>query len=319
MTEIRTVACVGAGLIGSSWATLFSKEGYPVRIYDYADEQLDKARALVANNFAILQQNGIITAEQIAAATAKISYHTDMAEALDGVDLIQENIAENLEKKQALLETIDKVNTTATYASSSSSIMISLISQKSAYQNRCVGGHPFNPPHIMPLVEITKTAKTEPERVTAVYNFYKALNREPIILQKEVTGFIGNRLQFVYTREAIDLVMNGVCTVEDIDKASLYGLGLRWGVIGLNLNGDLNGGENGLRDYYRKLGDAMNDILQDAAKWDTIPTEYGETIGRDGIEKAKAARPKELGNTREEILAYRDRMLLQLLKLHGKI
>lgn len=319
MADIRTVACVGGGLIGSSWATLFSKEGYSARIYDCNDEQLAKSRALVANNFSILKENGIVTDAEISAARDRVSYHTDMVEALDGVDLIQENIAENLEKKRALLEEIDAVNTAATYASSSSSIMISLISQNSAHQNRCIGGHPFNPPHIMPLVEITKTAKTDPWRVTAAYEFYKALKREPIILQKEVTGFIGNRLQFVYTREAIDLVMNGVCTVEDIDKASLFGLGLRYGVIGLNLNGDLNGGENGLRDYYGKLGPAMNDILHDAATWEEIPEEYGTKIGPEGIEKAKAARPKELGNTREEILAYRDKMLIALLKLHGKL
>ena len=319
MADIRTVACAGGGLIGSSWATLFSKEGYPVRIYDRSEEQLAKSRELIATNFAILEENGIVDAATITAATGRISYHTDLAQALDGVDLIQENIGENLERKQALLAEIDAVNTTATYASSSSSIMISLISQHSAHQERCVGGHPFNPPHIMPLVEITKTARTDPERVAAVYAFYKALGREPIILQKEVTGFIGNRLQFVYTREAVDLVMRGVCTVEDIDKASLFGLGLRYGVIGLNLNGDLNGGENGIRDYYGKLGPAMNDILHDAAKWEEFPEEYGTTVGPEGIEKAKAARPKEQGNTREEILAYRDRMLIALLKLHGKL
>ncbi len=319
MVDIRIVACVGAGLIGSSWVTLFSKEGYLVRVYDRNDEQLGKSRKLIANNFAILKENGIVSEAEIALAMGRVRYHTDLAAALDGADLIQESIAENLEKKRALLEEIDTVNTTATYASSSSSIMISLISQKSQYQNRCVRRHPFNPPHIMPLVEITKTAKTDPERVAAVYEFYKALKREPIILRKEVTGFIGNRLQFVYTREAIDLVMRGVCTVEDIDKASLFGLGLRYGVIGLNLNGDLNGGENGLRDYYAKLGPAMNDILRDAAKWEEIPEEYGATIGPEGIEKAKAERPKEQGNTREEILAYRDRMLIALLKLHGKL
>lgn len=319
MADIKAVACVGAGLIGSSWATLFSREGYPVRMHDFTDEHLAKSRALIAKNFAILEENGIVTTAETAAAMDRVSYHADLAEALDGVDLIQENIAENLEKKQALLAEIDAVNTSATYASSSSSIMISLISQKSAFQERCIGGHPFNPPHIMPLVEITKTAKTDPWRVNAAYEFYKALKREPIILQKEVTGFIGNRLQFVYTREAIDLVMNGVCTVEDIDKASLFGLGLRYGVVGLNVNGDLNGGENGLRDYYGKLGPAINDILRDAATWDELPEEYGTTIGPEGVEKAKAARPKETGNTREEILAYRDKMLIALLRLHGKL
>jgi 3-hydroxyacyl-CoA dehydrogenase len=242
-----------------------------------------------------------------------------LEEALQGVDLIQENIAEDLSKKRAILEKIDQINNTAIFCSSSSAIKISLISQKSKYPNRCVGAHPFNPPHLIPLVELTQWEKTDPECVRKAYDFYKKVRKEPIILNKEVVGFIGNRLQFAYTREAVDLVMKGVCSVEDVDKASLYGLGFRYAIIGPNLNGDLNGGENGLRDYYGKYGQTMNDILEDVAKWDKVPVEYGQSIGPEGVEKAKANRPKELGNKREEILAYRDRMLLEILKLHNKI
>ena len=319
MLEITTIACVGAGLIGSSWSTLFSKEGYRVKAYDLNDTQINKSKAIIDNNFNMLQTHGIMTADEVAQAKARISHHTDLEEALQGIDLIQENVAEDLAEKQALLEKIDQIDTTATFCSSSSAIKISLISQKSQYASRCVGAHPFNPPHLIPLVELTQWEKTDPEHLKRAYDFYKKVRKEPIILNKEVVGFIGNRLQFAYTREAVDLVMNGVCSVEDVDKASLYGLGFRYAIIGPNLNGDLNGGENGLRDYYSKYGPTMNSILADAARWDTMPEEYGQSIGPEGINKAKAVRPKEQGNTREEILAYRDRMLLAILKLHNKI
>lgn len=318
--KIDKTACIGAGLIGSSWATLFSKEGYPVNIYDVNKKHLELSKEKVKANFEVYVKNRIITEQSAEEAMNRIHYTNSFEEAVKDVQLIQECAYDSLEVKRDVLAKVDKYNPTALFCSSTSTLNISEIARDSKYPERCVGAHPYNPPHLMPLVEITKWEKTDENYVKTAYNFYKSIKKEPVILSKEVHGFICNRLQFAYVREAIDLVMKGVCTVEDLDKASVYGLGIRWAILGPNLNGDLNGGEEGLKEYFGpKYRPGFNAILRELADWTEIPVEYAEKIGPEGVEKEKANRPRELGNTREEIIAHRDKMLIEILKLHNKL
>jgi len=318
--KIEKIACIGAGLIGSSWATLFTRKGYHVNLYDINKEYLESSKEKIKANFKVYIENEIVTEEEADKAMNRISYINDLETAVKDVQFIQECVYDNLELKKSVLAEIDKYNSNALFCSSTSTLNISDISRDSKYPERCIGAHPYNPPHLMPLVEITKWEKTDEQNVQTVYNFYKSIGKEPVVLLKESPGFICNRLQFAYLREAIDLVMKGVCTVEDLDKASVYGLGIRWAILGPNLNGDLNGGANGLVEYFGpKYRPGFNAVIKQLASWTEIPIEYAEKIGPEGVEKEKANRPKETGNTREEIIAYRDKLLIEILKLHKKI
>ena len=318
--DIKKVACIGSGLIGSSWATLFSKEGYLVNIFDVNKEQLVRSKEKVLNNFKVFIDNGIMSIDEVDEAMKRISYTDEFETAIKDVDLIQECGYDNLETKKGILAEVDKYNSTALFCSSTSTLNISDISKDSKYPERCIGAHPYNPPHLMPLVEMTKWEKTDEANVKKAYEFYKSMKKEPVILQKESPGFICNRLQFAYIREAIEIVMQGICTVEDLDKASVYGLGLRWAILGPNLNGDLNGGDKGLIEYFgTKYRPAFNACMEKLAVWQEIPVEYAEKIGPEGVEVEKANRSPQTGRTRNEIIPYRDKLLIEMLKLHEKI
>ena len=317
--KIEKVACIGSGLIGSSWTTLFSKEGYPVNIYDVNKEQLESGKEKIKANYKAYVENGILSKEEAEEAMNRISYIDDLATAVKDVQFIQECGYDNLEVKRKIIGEIDKCNASAIICSSTSSLNISDISRDSKYPERCIGGHPYNPPHLMPLVEMTKWEKTSEDNVKIAYDFYKSMKKEPVVLLKENPGFICNKLQMAYLRQAMALVMDGVCTVEDLDKASVYGLGIRWAILGPNLNGDLNGGDKGLAEYFRKYGQGMNASFKALADWKEVPVEYAEKIGPEGVEREKANRLPETGKNREEIISYRDKMLIEILKLHEKI
>ena len=319
--SIKNVAVLGSGLIGSSWATLFAKSGYNVKLYDVSKDVLAGVKTRIAANYDKFLKADIMTQEEIDAAMARIYTTASLEEAVSDADFIQECGPEVLSIKQDLIAEIDKYNTEAIIGSSSSALRTTDIQAKSAYPGRVIGAHPFNPPHLMPLVELITGEKTDKKNIRIAYDFYKTNKKEPIVLNKEVVGFVGNRLQAAYTREMIDIVMKGICSVEDVDKASLYGLGLRYAIIGPNLNGDLNGGEGGLRDYYTKYGPGVFEasFKDGMGEWHELPKEFVETVGPEGVRQEKENRPPELGKTREEIIQYRDNFLLALLKLHNKV
>ena len=318
--SVKNVACVGAGLIGASWAVLFAKGGCIVRLYDAFPEHFDTARSRISGFLSQLLEHGVLTENDISEIWERITFHEDLAEAIQGVDFIQESVPELLDVKQKILAEIDEINTTAILASSTSSMKISDISENSEYAGRCIGAHPYNPPHLVPLVEITKSVRTEAGTIEAAIGFYDSMKKVTVVLQKEATGFIGNRLQEAIAREAINIIMLGIANLDDVDKAVVYGLGLRWAIIGPNMTRELNGGTEGIKGFYTKFGESVGNILQDnMAAWHSIPDEFIEKLGPEGIETAKLNRPPELGNTNEDIARYRDNMLIELLKLHNKI
>lgn len=322
VTDIKTVACVGVGLIGSSWATSFAQNGYAVRAYDAAPDSLKLAEERIRNNFQLYLDNGYMTQQQVEDALGRISYHTSLAETVKGADFIQESGPETLSVKQDLVAQMDAANPDAIICSSTSGLNISDIAAKSARAHRYVGGHPYNPPHLMPLVELTKWEKTDEALLQVAYDLYKAIKKEPVILLKESPGFIGNRLQVAYWKEAIEIIMDGVCSIEDLDKASIYGLGIRWAILGPNLNGHLNGGEGGIQSYFGgHLGAGWAKAFQRVldSKINEVPTEFKTKIAPEGIAEELKNRAPETGNTPEEVVAYRDKSLLGILNVLGKI
>ncbi len=317
LKDIKKVACVGAGVIGASWATGFCKEGYPVNVYEINDAQVEAAKKKIDTFLQVYVDNGYMTPEQKTAAWSRLTFFTDLKAALKDVQLIQENVPEILEMKQEMAAKIDEANPTALVCSSTSGLNISDISANSKCANRYIGAHPYNPPHLMPLVEITKWEKTDPEAVQVGYDFYKAMKKEPVILNKEIKGFISNRLQKVYTLEAISLVSSGVCSVEDLDTASIFGLGIRYAFLGPHLNGHLNGGDGGLTEYYEKFHWTSRIMLERVTP--EVAKEYTYKIGPEGVARMIAKRTPEQGKTRDEIIKWRDKMLMKMLELHGKL
>ncbi|MDI2588465.1 3-hydroxyacyl-CoA dehydrogenase NAD-binding domain-containing protein [Psychrobacillus sp. NEAU-3TGS] len=317
--KVLKVACIGTGVIGSSWATNFALKGYPVNVYDVKEELFELAKKRINESLEYLAKNEVIKYEEIPEITARIYFFTSIEEAVTDVQFIQESGPENYEIKRSILAQIEKyAPADAIYSSSTSGLLITEIAKFALHPERCVGGHPYNPPHLIPLVEITKGEKTAEEFVQRAKEFYLAVGKEPVVLQKEALGFIANRLQQGLFREAANLVMNGVCTVEDVDKATTFGPGIRWGIMGPALIFDLGGGEGGIKDTFDHMGPSINLWLKDMADFKEYPEGFSDFI-QQGVDEELKNRPAELGNNRESLRQYRDDMLIGLLKLHKKL
>ena len=318
-SDIKKVACVGSGLIGASWATNFAMKGYSVNVYDINTQQLDIAKAFIQKNLNFLVEKKALTKDQADRAVSIVSYTTDLAEAVKDVQFIQESGPEKYEIKQEILAIIEANTGDKTiFASSTSGLLISEIAKNAKHPERCLGAHPFNPPHLIPLVEITKGDKTSAEAIQCAVDFYKQLDKEPVVLQKEALGFIANRLQVALYREAVELVVRGVCSVEDVDKAALFGPGLRFGILGPNMIYQLGGGAHGIKGLLAHVGPSVELWWADMADWKKWPAGWSE-IAQAGVDQQMAARPPEFGKNTEEIAMYRDEMLVELLKLHKKL
>lgn len=316
--DIKKVASIGGGVIGSSWTLLFAMKGLCVCQYDINEEQIDNCVKNIERNMDSLIEFGAISKEDKEAIKGCISYTTSIAEAVKGAKFIQENGPERLPIKQSILAEIEAAaDVDAIYASSSSGLLISEVTQKAEHPERCVGGHPYNPPHLIPLVEITYSEKTDQENVQLAKDFYQSIGKEAVILNKECPGYIANRLQLAVYREMIELVMRGVCTAEDADKSLVYGPGIRWAIFGHNMIMQL-GNPNGLKAMMEMLGDGGDVWLADMADWKHMPSkEYGE-IAQASVDEMMKNFPDEIGHTNPEVAKYRDKMLIDILKLHHK-
>lgn len=319
MRKVETAACLGAGVIGASWAACFASHGRKVRLYDVKEEFLADAERRIRRDLSFLAEKGCLTAEAVEKAMAAIQYTTDLAEAVRGADFIQESGPENYDVKRAIMAEVDRsAPEDAIYASSTSGLLITEIAKASGHPERCVGGHPYNPPLLIPLVEITKGERTSQETAEACKAFYAGIGKEPIILHKETLGFIANRLQIALAREAADLVSRGVCSIEDVDKAVCFGPGLRWAIMGPNLVNQLAGGAGGLRHAHDHMSHSAETWLADMAAWTRFPEGWSE-LAQQGVLEEMEHRDPAFGRTNEEIIRFRDNMLLEILRLHKKL
>lgn len=317
---MEKVACIGGGIIGSSWALLFSKEGCRVNVYDLDSHALERSEGRIRDWFVPLIDKGVVSILDVEEALKRIVFTSDLEEALNEVDFVQESSVENLKMKQELFREIDRYNKEAIVSSSTSGLRISDIVEYCKHRNRYIGGHPYNPPHLVPLVEITRGNDTDDGTVQVAKAFYRRVKKEPVVLLKESVGFIGNRLQVAYMREVINMVLKGIATLEDIDKASVFGPGLRGAIIGPMLTNELNGGEEGIAGFYKKFGHSIEATLNDDfASWQILPKDFIEKIGPEEVKKEVSNRSQETGNSVEEIIKFRDGMLIELLKLHNKV
>jgi 3-hydroxyacyl-CoA dehydrogenase len=295
------VSVVGVGLTGASWGALFAAHGRKVRLYDQ-DPSLAAAgmeRADTFVNFLIEQE--LVSREIAAEGLVHLEKCEDIETAVYEAVFIQEAVPDNYEVKMSVFKSIDQsAPRHALISSSSSGLSISKIQTATNHPERCLSGHPYNPPHLIPIVEIAPGEKTTPQAVQAAVSFYKSVGKIPIVLQREVPGYLANRMSAALWREAINLVLSGVANVEDVDNAIRYGPGLRWAVMGPHMLYHLGGGEGGIRYHIDHLTDSKEGMLQDMDDWKSIPPPTSDTleVGLPPLEDLK-----DLARERDEKLA----------------
>jgi len=252
--EVRRVTCIGAGPIGGGWAAYYLSRGYQVTSYLYQATEIDALKRLMDTAWASLEEIGLETG----ASMDNFTWTTDLEESVEQAEFIQESIPEVLELKQNLYATLgDIADPRVVIASSTSGMSMTDIQAKCATPERTVVAHPFNPPYLLPLVEMIGGDKTAPETVDWARRFYLAAGKAPLVMQKEVPGFIATRLQEAIWREALHMVANGEATVEQIDQAVVNGPGPRWALMGPCEIFHVGGGEGGMAYCLDQFGPAL--------------------------------------------------------------
>src|SRR3954454_13503949 len=248
---IRRIAIIGTGVIGASWSSLFLAKGLQVVATDPAPNAEAALRKFVETAWPALKRLGLSPG----ASQSNLTFTADLAQALIGADLVQENGPERIEFKQKLYGQLDQLlPPDVIIASSSSGLTMSEIQKGAAsHPERCVIGHPFNPPHLIPLVEIVGGESTSEETIERAGRFYTSLGKQAVRLHKEVPGHVANRLQAALAREVYHLVGEGVVSVADIDTALCWGPGLRWGIMGQVLLNHLGGGQGGMEHFLEQF------------------------------------------------------------------
>jgi 3-hydroxyacyl-CoA dehydrogenase len=306
---IRRVAIIGTGVIGASWTALFLAKGLDVVATDVAPNAEATLKRFIESAWPVLKRLGLAAG----ASQSKLSFSGDLATAVKGADLVQENGPERIEFKRKLYGQLDEVlPAEVIIASSSSGLTMSEIQLGCRYHpERCVIGHPFNPPHLVPLVEIVGGAKTSEETIQRVVNFYTALGKRTVRLRKEVPGHIANRLQSALSREVYYLVAEGVVTAADADTALSWGPGLSWGIMGSLLLNHLGGGQGGIEHFFEQFAGPMT------AWWKVL----GQPVLTPEVQKQliDSVRAEVGSHSIDELAAERDEMLLQLIELRTKV
>ncbi|MDB5480533.1 MAG: 3-hydroxyacyl-CoA dehydrogenase [Caulobacteraceae bacterium] len=307
--EIQRVAVIGAGVIGASWAALFLAKGLDVVATDVAPDAEAKLRSFVDAAWPDLETLGLATG----ATRARLEFKADMATAVQGADLVQENGPERLAFKQELYGALDKLlPPTTIIASSSSGLTMSAIQAGCEnHPERCLIAHPFNPPHLIPLVELVGGAATSEATIERAAAFYQGLGKRTIRLNKEVPGHVANRLAAALFREVVHLVAEDVVSVGDVDAAVSWGPGLRWGIMGPTLLYHLGGGPGGIDHWWDQFTGPMTALWGALGDPDVTP-DVRAKITAGVIEEAA-------GRSIEALEEHRDRELLGLLAVRAQV
>src|SRR6202047_4339711 len=305
---VRRIAIVGTGLIGASWAAQYLASGFDVVASDPAPNAEAKLREYVDAAWPALTAIGLTPD----ATRARLTFASSMKEALSDADFVQENGPERPDFKIKLFAEIDDATPpNSIIASSSSSITMSVIQSGCKRPERCVIGHPFNPPHVIPLVEVVAGAKTSSETVQQAMAFYASIGKKPIHLRKEMAGHVANRLQAALYREVVYLIEQGVLDVADADAAVCWGPGPRWGVMGPNLLFHLGGGQGGIQHFMEHLSGPLAGLWKDLGPLTEFSPQVKQTI-IDGVLQEAA------GRSIDQLAEERDEVLLGLLALRTK-
>ena len=306
---IRRIAVIGTGVIGASWTSLFLAKGLQVVATDIAPNAEASLRKFVETAWPALKRLGL----SAGASQSNLKFTPDLARAVTGADLVQENGPERIDFKQKLYGQLDELLAAdAIIASSSSGLTMSEIQKgAAAHPERCVIAHPFNPPHLIPLTEIVGGAKTSEETIRRAEEFYTSIGQKTVRLNKEMPGHVANRLQAALAREVYYLVAEGVVSAADVDTALSFGPGLRWGIMGNLMLNHLGGGPGGIEHFFQQFSGPMT------AWWKTLGSPVlTPEVQKKLIDSVHA----EIGSRSiPELEAERDEVLLGLLELRNKV
>ena len=303
MASIKKIGVLGAGVIGASWTALFVARGLTVTVVDVQPTAGDFVLSYVQKAWPLLQNLGLVVE---GASPEKFTFSTDMKTAFTDVDFIQENSPERLDIKHTILKNLDSIIPEhAIIASSSSGLTCSSMQEADLkFPERLCIGHPFNPPHFIPLVEIVGGEKTSEATKQTATEFYRLIGKKPILVKREVTGHIANRLQSALMREVFHLMSNDIASISDIETAMEYGPGLRWGAMGPNTIFSLGGGAGGAAHFADHL---LGPALSWYAKEDPILNDETKAMW---VEQTNAA---IAGRDAEQLIAERDQIITGIL------
>jgi 3-hydroxyacyl-CoA dehydrogenase len=294
----QKIAVIGAGLIGRAWAIVFARAGFSVAIQDSAPGQAKAAIGLIAEGLAELARVGLVDDPKAAAARVRVA--ASVADAVQDAGFVQENLPENLDVKRTIFAELDRLAPPdAILASSTSTIVASLFTENLKGRSRCLVAHPVNPPHLVPIVELVGAPWTAPETIARAKELYEQAGQVPVVVKKEIEGFILNRLQAVLLSEAFRLVAGGFVSPQDLDKTIKDGLGLRWSFMGPFETIELNA-PGGIPDYCERYGkslaslSAANPSLYAGDSRARILTQWGEAPRPDRIAKRMRWRDRRL-------------------------
>jgi 3-hydroxyacyl-CoA dehydrogenase len=305
--QVRRIAIVGTGVIGASWTAQYLARGFDVIATNPDSKAESKLRNYIDAAWKELSTIGLLSG----ATRDRLTFTSNMNEALSNADFVQENAPERPDFKIKLFAEMDDVTPPdSIIASSSSGITMSVIQSGCKHPERCVIGHPFNPPHIIPLVEVVGGNKTSPEAIQQAIAFYASIGKKPIHLRKELPGHAANRLQAALYREVVYLIEQGMLSVEDADAAVSWGPGLRWGVMGPNLLWHIGGGEGGIHHFMEHLMDPLATMMKNLGNPD-VTTELKQTIIKGVMQEAGNRSVGQLAQEENEIL-------LQLINLRTR-
>lgn len=301
----KTAAMIGAGLVGRAWAMVFARAGWRVRLYDGEAAQLDSARRFIAVSLAEQQAAGLV--DDASRAFDRIVPVATLRDAVAGVDWVQENLPEVVEIKREVFRTLDAhADGSAVLASSTSAIPASQFTESLTGRARCLVAHPVNPPHLVPVVELCGAPWTSPETIERARAVMEEVGQVPVLVRRELDGFVLNRLQGALLSEAMRLVADGYVSAEDLDKTIAHGLGLRWSFMGPFATIELNA-PGGVADYCARYAGFYRRLAADPASPDVW---HGERAAR----VASALGEPLTAAERERKTAWRDARLLALAR-----
>jgi L-gulonate 3-dehydrogenase len=304
MTDEKRVAVIGTGRIGRAWAIVFARAGFDVRLHDADHAMLEGAIPAIRDSVSDLREYGLVD-EPEELIVSRVSTCETLANAVDDVDLVQENIAEIVEVKRTLFAKLDRLTRTDTLlASSTSGLPASTFTEDIAGRARCLVAHPVNPPSLVPLVELCGAPWTAPEAIKRARALYEEAGQQPVTVTREIPGFLLNRLQGALLDEALSLYARGYASAADLDTVMRDGLGLRWSFMGPFETIDLNA-PGGVQDYATRYGEMYRSFAKDSVPFDWSP----ESIARLDAERREMLPRDEI----EERSRWRDRRLMALM------
>jgi carnitine 3-dehydrogenase len=295
---IRRITIVGTGVIGASWAAQYLARGFDVVAADPAPNAEENLRKYVDDAWKLLTALGLTAG----ASRDRLSFVAKMQDAVADSDFVQENAPERPEFKVKLFSEIDGATPLdSIIASSSSGITPSVMQSQCKHPERVLIGHPFNPPHIIPLVEVVGGTKTSPEAIQRAIAFYASIGKKPVLLHKELPGHVGNRLQAALYKEVMYLIQQGVLSVADADDVVSYGPGLRWGLMGPSLQWHLGGGAGGIKHFMEHLMEGMAAGFKNLGNPD-VTADLKKTITEGVLHEAGDHSVEELAQEENELL-----------------